>query len=525
MLDLSNFVLYNSDSQIIWGTFDFPTDTILGGQQLLDGKELLSSACETNCSSGQFQIKMQTDGNLAVYPIQTTETRENSYWNFMTFIQENVTLHLEDNGFMYSLNSTGSNIYTLTQGFDARIQSTTTNIYRATLEVDGVFRLYLHRIENDGSSTQLMIRSLTSQICEVKGLCGLNSYFVLNDTQPNCRCPPECLQDCRCEAALSKDRSCYKQKLPLQYWRRKLDDSTMAFVKFSIGTGDQGTEETPSISKKKPRKEILIVSAGVVSFSFVVLAILGFLIYKHRIWTYKLLSETINNGDESEDFAPRQFTYYELEKATDGFTDELVKGGFGTVYRGILAKGGQVVALKRPDRVVDEGDGEFRMELRAIGRTYHRNLVRLLGFCVEGCLRLLVHPTWNERVRIALHIASGILYLHEECETPIIHCDIKPQNILMDEFNSAKISDFGLAKLMKPDQARTFTTIRGTWGYVAPEWHRNMPVTVKADINSFGVMLLEIVCCRRSVNIEVVENEIVLSEWVYHCFKLASYTS
>ncbi|XXG65303.1 hypothetical protein AAC387_Pa05g3041 [Persea americana] len=599
MLNSGNFVLYNSDSQIIWGTFDSPTDTILGCQQLSDGKELLSSASETNRSSGRFRIKMQADGNLVLYPIQTTDTGENSYWSSGTAKRENVTLHLDHNGFMCLLNSTGSNIYNLTQGFDDRIQSTTTNIYRATLGVDGVFRLYLHRIEKDGSSTQLMIWSITSQACEVKGLCGLNSYCVLNDIQPNCRCPPgfefvdpsqqslgcdrsftaeeciakkedvkydmfnmsntewkddpyaispsvngegckkECLQDCRCEAALFKDRSCYKQKLPLQYWRRKLDGSTMAFVKFRIGTEDPDTAETPSRSKKELRKEILIVSAGLVSFSFVVLAISGVLIYKHRIWSYKVLSETMKNGDESEDFAPRQFSYDELEKATDGFKDELGKGGFGTVYRGVLAKGGRMVAVKRLDRVVEEGDREFRMELQAIGRTHHRNLARLLGFCVEGSHRLLVyeymsngslanllycpnsdrHPTWNERVRIAMDIASGILYLHEECEMPIIHCDIKPQNILMDDFNSAKISDFGLAKLMKPDQTRTFTAIRGTKGYVAPEWHRNMPVTVKADVFSFGIVLLEIVCCRRSVDMEVAENEIILSDWVYDCFE------
>ncbi|KAK9110450.1 hypothetical protein Sjap_018510 [Stephania japonica] len=128
-------------------------------------------------------------------------------------------------------------------------------------------------------------------------------------------------------------------------------------------------------------------------------------------------------------------------------------------------------------------------------------------------------PSWGERLQIALNVARGILYLHEECETQIIHCDIKLQNILMDESGCAKIGDFGLAKLLKPDQTNTFTGIRGTRGYVAPEWHRNLPVTVKVDVYSFGILLLEIVCCRRNLDMNRSEYEAVLADWVYECFE------
>ncbi|KAM0976982.1 hypothetical protein FF1_019877 [Malus domestica] len=128
-------------------------------------------------------------------------------------------------------------------------------------------------------------------------------------------------------------------------------------------------------------------------------------------------------------------------------------------------------------------------------------------------------PCWEERMRIARNIARGFLYLHEECDTQIIHCDIKPQNILMDEYMCPKISDFGLAKLLKADQTRTTTGIRGTKGYVAPEWHRKMPITVKADVYSFGVVLLEIICCRRNVDWNLPEEEAVLDELAYPCFE------
>jgi serine/threonine protein kinase len=122
-------------------------------------------------------------------------------------------------------------------------------------------------------------------------------------------------------------------------------------------------------------------------------------------------------------------------------------------------------------------------------------------------------------VRIARDVARGILYLHEECEAPVIHCDIKPQNILMDDFWTAKISDFGLAKLLMPDQTRTFTGIRGTRGYLAPEWQKNTPISVRADVYRYGVVLLEILCCRRNIELNVSnDDQILLSSWVYKCF-------
>jgi serine/threonine protein kinase len=113
-------------------------------------------------------------------------------------------------------------------------------------------------------------------------------------------------------------------------------------------------------------------------------------------------------------------------------------------------------------------------------------------------------------------MARGILYLHEECEAPIIHCDIKPQNILMDDFWTAKISDFGLAEFLMPDQTRTFTGIRGTRGYLAPEWHKNASISVRTDVYSYGIVLLEIVCCRRNIKLNVSnDEEIALSTWIY----------
>ena len=214
------------------------------------------------------------------------------------------------------------------------------------------------------------------------------------------------------------------------------------------------------------------------------------------------------------------------------------RGAFGTVYKRILASdAGRLVAVKKLDNVIQEREKEFTTEVTVIGQTHHKNLVSLLGYCDQGVHRLLVYeymnngsladvlfgmfsPDWSQRLQIAAGIAKGLMYLHEECSTPIIHCDIKPQNILLDQYLTPQISDFGLAKLLMRDQTLTLTTIRGSKGYVAPEWFRSKPVTATVDVYSYGVMLLEIICCRKCLHSET-ENkeEAILIDWACDCYR------
>ncbi|XP_060190398.1 G-type lectin S-receptor-like serine/threonine-protein kinase LECRK1 [Lycium barbarum] len=187
--------------------------------------------------------------------------------------------------------------------------------------------------------------------------------------------------------------------------------------------------------------------------------------------------------------------------------------------------------------MVTKGEEEFVAEVNSINRTNHKNLVQLLGFCNEGQHRLLVYEymktgsiehllfkdsrlSWSKWVQVAIDTAKGLGYLHEECSTQIIHCDIKPQNVLLDESLTAKIAYFGMAKLLRKNQTRTTTRIRGTRGYVAPEWFKKVPINVKVDVYSFGVLLLELICCRKNYEQEVEnENEIILVEWALDCYK------
>nr|XP_023870715.1 G-type lectin S-receptor-like serine/threonine-protein kinase LECRK3 [Quercus suber] len=593
MLNSGNFVLYNSNKDIIWQSFNYPTNTILQGQCLLADKRLVSSVSEFDQSTGIFQLVMQTDGNLVQYPYIPELKVEHAYWASNTYGQgNNVSLCLDDDGHLYLLNSTGKYLSNLTQG-----GYPTNGIVRLMrIDADGIFRLYSHNLEKNGN--WLVNWSSSDNKCNPKGLCGLNGFCTTVDREANCKCLPgfvrvhqdnwssgcernftaescqikngsmkyfmleesntvwedsafsimqqimtkedceaACLEDCNCEAALYKDGgACRKQRLPLRFGRRVLADSSVALIKVGKSTPII-SNIVPMVREKKPQKGILIISISLAAFGLIMLVISGIAIYRNRVWTYKRLSNNSGNVGLSMDVSPRSFTYSDLEKMTDGFKEELGKGSFGTVYKGIISNVQQIVAVKRLEKLLTEGEREFQTEIKVIGRTHHKNLVRLLGYCHDGENRLLVYEymsngsladilfkpekqlCWTERIEIARNIAKGILYLHEECESQIIHCDIKPQNILMDEYRCPKISDFGLAKLLKPDQTNTKTAIRGTKGYFAPEWLRNQRVTTKADVYSFGIVLLELICHRKSVDWDLPEDEAILEEWAYYCFE------
>ncbi|XP_060969716.1 G-type lectin S-receptor-like serine/threonine-protein kinase LECRK3 [Cannabis sativa] len=240
---------------------------------------------------------------------------------------------------------------------------------------------------------------------------------------------------------------------------------------------------------------------------------------------------------------PREvFSYNELERATEGFKDELGRGLFGAVYKGTLLYGGEnrAIAVKRLEKFVEEGIREFRAEMSAIGRTHHRNLVQLLGFCIEDSKMLLVYefmsngslsdllfkatkqPSWKDRVRLIQEVAKGVLYLHEECAVHIIHGNLKSQNILLDESWTAKISDFGFSRLLlMPSHVQmSKALVEERAAYSAPEWQKNAVMSVKVDVFSFGVVLLETIFFKMNTDVKVSENEeMVLYRRVYNWYK------
>ncbi|GAY49922.1 hypothetical protein CUMW_122780 [Citrus unshiu] len=349
------------------------------------------------------------------------------------------------------------------------------------------------------------------------------------------QCKNTCLSDCFCAVAIFGIESCWLVKLPLNNGRADSSVNRKAFIKYKKDDDPDppSVPRPPDPEDKKKRKmmnatgSVLLGSSVFVNFAMVCAFVLGFFFIYKKKWIRN------NPGDATIETNLRCFSYKELEEATDNFEEEVGRGSFGIVYKGVIQTtrtSTTAVAVKKLDRVFQDGEKEFKNEVVVIGQTHHKNLVRLLGFCDEGQNRLLVYeflnngtlasflfgnlkPSWNLRTNIAFQIARGLL-------AQIIHCDIKPQNILLDDYYNARISDFGLAKLLTLNQSKAIkTAIRGTKGYVAPEWFRNSTITAKVDVYSFGVLLLEIISCRKSFDIEMGEEYAILTDWAFDCYR------
>ncbi|MCO5611639.1 hypothetical protein L7F22_065893 [Adiantum nelumboides] len=278
--------------------------------------------------------------------------------------------------------------------------------------------------------------------------------------------------------------------------------------------------------------------AGIIITSCLVSLLLLCLTIAYRIKVKKDVEVAINSFQESDVDAqflaslsglPTRFSFQELESATQGFSTTLGRGGFGSVYFGSLSDGSEI-AVKRLEKG-GHGQKEFCAEVAIISRVRYVNLIGMKGFCVEGAERLLVYEymprssldrwifqdetqvsppysssgsttilNWDIRYRIAIETARGLAYLHQECEEAILHLDVKPQNVLLDEQFHARVSDFGLSRSMDRAQSRLLTTVQGTPGYLAPEWFSGGGIDVKTDVYGYGMLVLELVSWRRSVD-------------------------
>ncbi|KAM3365587.1 hypothetical protein ACQJBY_015351 [Aegilops geniculata] len=232
------------------------------------------------------------------------------------------------------------------------------------------------------------------------------------------------------------------------------------------------------------------------------------------------LPYSATNPDDIQSIDSLLLDLSKLRAATDNFAEsnKLGEGGFGAVYKGVLSEG-EEIAVKRLSQSSTQGIEELKTELVLVAKLQHKNLVRLLGVCLEGQEKLLVYEympnrsldtvlfdaekskdlDWGKRLKIVNGVARGLQYLHEDSQLRIVHRDLKASNVLLDSDCSPKISDFGLAKLFGWDQSQAVTShIAGTYGYMAPEYAMRGQYSVKSDAFSFGVLVLEIVTGRKN---------------------------
>ncbi|MCO5579685.1 hypothetical protein L7F22_033543 [Adiantum nelumboides] len=376
-------------------------------------------------------------------------------------------------------------------------------------------------------------------------------------------CTDLCLQNCSCTAAFyhneTGDCHLYDQVRTMQYGSNPL---VTAFLRVAfLPASDQDSGNRPF-----SRKLIISVSVGAAAVTVILVGLAGWI---SRRLTMKARPHEDSDSEE-ETFLeglpglPPRFSYKDLHDATEGFSKQLGKGGSGAVYEGNLpfpaasAADKKVPESRKQQHLVKVAVKEltlseysniaaaskrhFRAEVATLGNLSHINLVQLKGFCAEGMHRLIVYEfmengsldqwifpssstrkvaaaavlPWEVRYRIAVDTARGLAFLHEECRERVVHLDVKPQNILLDAGFRAKLADFGLSKLMERGHSQTVTAMRGTPGYMAPEWFLNLPITDRSDVFSYGMVLLELVGGRKNLNTAAPTSE----EWYFPAWAL-----
>lgn len=252
---------------------------------------------------------------------------------------------------------------------------------------------------------------------------------------------------------------------------------------------------------------------------------------RHKGYRREVFVDVPGEVDRRIEFGQlKRFSWRELQLATDSFSEKNVlgQGGFGKVYKGVLADNTKVAVKRLTDFESPGGDTAFQREVEMISVAVHRNLLRLIGFCTTPTERLLVYPfmqnlsvasrlrdlkpgepvlDWPTRKRVALGTARGLEYLHEHCNPKIIHRDVKAANVLLDEDFEAVVGDFGLAKLVDVRKINVTTQVRGTMGHIAPEYLSTGKSSEKTDVFGYGITLLELVTGQRAIDFSRLEEE------------------
>ncbi|MCO5606793.1 hypothetical protein L7F22_060983 [Adiantum nelumboides] len=574
--DNGNLVLLNSSDGVVWQSFDHPTDTLLSTQKLPVGKSLLNSARNGFPSVGRSVLAMEAHRLVAYANYESSEP----YWELRPSNNSTELAHAAIVNASIAIFDKDDNIVASRGNSSSGGDGGPFTLERFLLALDGNLRLFQNDNSSAEWISQMQVIEEACALpddCGSYGLCvpgqgcACPPTFKLLATLNGC-VPPrglvcnsrhgndfvkitaasyfateissETMRDLsldECKALCTSNCSClgffYGAAPNSKSWGNCLVTSQMRTLSASVfgNYTDKYMYDAYVRVQGKPRSPLVIILSVCIP-----VVVLSFCL---ALWWFVRHKVKVAHAEEEEFLLevlpglPPRYSYKELKNATENFTRRMGGGSFGSVYEGVLADGTKI-AVKQLEGI-SQGKKEFHAEVATIGTVRHLNLVRLRGFCLErhhrllvyehmgrGSLDLLLFPkeglncrklSWAERLSIAVGVARGLAYLHEGSPDCIIHCDIKPENILVDDDGAAKLSDFGLAKLMSRQQNFVETIVRGTRGYMAPEWLRMAgQITEKADVYSYGVTLLELLSGRRNYEGTLESRWGYLPEWALH---------
>ncbi|RCV33610.1 hypothetical protein SETIT_7G095800v2 [Setaria italica] len=539
LLDSGNLVLRSSSnsSRTFWESFDYPTDTVLPGAKVGWNKVTglnrytVSRKNSIDLSSGMYSSKMDLDGVGRMLWNSSAVYWSSGKWTGSSLANFTLVNNDQEVYFTYNIrneNALTINVLDVSGQMQLRVWAgqdwfTINDQPRYQCDVYAACGPFTVCTSNADPYCNCMkgfsVRSPADwEIKDRTGGCtrntplncggdvgnktGMTDKFysmpgirlpqsgkvTLNASSPN-ECAQACLRNCSCTAYSYGKDGCY-------IWHDEL---------LNVATDSNGEMlylrlAAKELQHRKRNKSGIVIGAAI-GASIVTLAGFIFLVVIWRRRNRKMSNRKM--GNDHGDVGIIAFRY------------KLGTGGFGSVFKGGLSDS-VAIAVKRLDGA-RQGEKQFRAEVNSIGIIQHINLVKLIGFCCEGDRRLLVYEhmpngsldshlfqshgsilNWTIRYQIALGVARGLGYLHHGCRDCIIHCDIKPQNILLDASFVPKIADFGMAKFLGRDFSRVVTTMRGTIGYLAPEWISGTAITSKVDVYSYGMVLLEIISGKRN---------------------------
>ncbi|XP_042033184.1 G-type lectin S-receptor-like serine/threonine-protein kinase CES101 isoform X2 [Salvia splendens] len=572
LTDTGNFILLSNATQVLWQSYDHPTDTLLSGMKLSANNRITSWLTPSNPAPGPFSLEWDpSPGELVI------RRRGMAYWRSGRLVDyhndsmgnvknfENFYLRPDRDSFNYNLTSGGDYfVYTVIQGRTMESRKVTSgwlldetgNV--STIDDRGL-RVVMASLCNgyssigDGYSKGCELWELpkcrnrnqvfdrrSGDFRDVRGRSVMptidgNQSLILSDCRDTCWK----WSDCECAGYanyMGGDYGC-------SYWI----GGDLEWVQDNSGADEKiYVLQSPPKAKAKSYIGIILGEVGAIlllMLAFVLLIMRNRKVKReerlHELLTLEGHTELDNRGANGHQL--KLFTYASIISATNNFSsnNKLGEGGFGPVYKGRTGDG-QDIAVKLLSRKSGQGLLEFKNELILISELQHVNLVKLIGFCIHKEDKMIIYDympnksldcflfspsgreqlDWEKRFNIIEGTAQGLLYLHKHSRLRIIHRDMKPNNILLDHNMTPKISDFGLARIFKEDTSEVNTNRRvGTYGYMAPEYAMQGIFSVKSDVYSYGVLVLEIVSGRKNNSFHDIEGPLSIVEYAWELWR------